>query len=140
MHSKSKKFAAVQAFVQQSAIAKNAQVAATAAAQAAAAAQAQLDTLNNQMTALVADPAHTQQQVDDLQAQIDAQQTALNNANLAAANAQAAAAAATVGTDDASLEAALAEMANKPVDPEVTAWAKAVLADKIDQQAAMTTP
>ncbi|RVC73773.1 hypothetical protein EN745_31770, partial [Mesorhizobium sp. M4A.F.Ca.ET.022.05.2.1] len=33
-------------------------------------------------------------------------------------------------------DAALAEMANKPVDDEVTEWATGVLDDKIDQVAA----
>ncbi|RVB18492.1 hypothetical protein ENZ76_29570, partial [Mesorhizobium sp. M7A.F.Ca.CA.002.10.1.1] len=55
-----------------------------------------------------------------------------------------AAAAAAVGTDDASLDAALADMANKPVDAAVTSWAQDVLAGKIDQTAAAmqteTTP
>ena len=72
--------------------------------------------------------------------QITAQQAIVD----AAADAQAAADAATVGTDQASLDAALADMANKPVDPEVTTWAQGVLAGKIDQMAtkieAETTP
>ncbi|TGQ78511.1 hypothetical protein EN849_32530, partial [Mesorhizobium sp. M2D.F.Ca.ET.206.01.1.1] len=58
--------------------------------------------------------------------------------------AEADAAAAAVGTDPAALDAALADMANKPVDADVTAWAQGVLADKIDQMAAKlqagTTP
>jgi len=79
-----------------------------------------------------------------VQDQITAQQAVVDADNAAADEAAAAATAATVGTDPASLDAALADMANKPVDADVTAWAEGVLAGKIDQMAtkieAETTP
>ena len=144
MNSKSKKFAAIQAFVTQSAKAKVAQAAAEAAAATAAAAQAQLDKLNAQLTALQTDPNATAAQIQAVKDQITAQKAVVDADNAAADDAEAAAATATVGTDQASLDAALTDMANKPVDDEVTAWAQGVLADKIDQMAtkieAQTTP
>ncbi|AZO40159.1 hypothetical protein EJ076_02980 [Mesorhizobium sp. M7D.F.Ca.US.005.01.1.1] len=128
MNSKSKKFAAIQAFVTQSAKAK--------------VAQDQLDALTAQLDALKAltpdeiaalsaeDQAALPGKITDLEAEIATQTTAAE--------------AAAEGTDDASLDAALTDMANKPVDDEVTAWAQGVLADKIDQTAATmqteTTP
>ncbi|MBZ9737704.1 MULTISPECIES: hypothetical protein [unclassified Mesorhizobium] len=128
MNSKSKKFAAIQAFVTQSAKAKNAQT--------------QLDALNAQLAALTSltpeeiaamspeDQAALPGQISDLTEQVAAQQKVVD--------------AAAVGTDPASLDAALTDMANKPVDAEVTAWAQGVLAGKIDQAAAKlqagTTP
>nr|WP_292572698.1 hypothetical protein [Mesorhizobium sp.] len=138
MNSKSPKFAAIQAYVTQAAAAKNAQAAVEAATQAVADAQAALDDLNAQMTALQADPNATQEQIDALQGQIDDATTALNDANQALTDAQTEAAN-TPAPDDATLDAALADMANKPVDADVTDWAKGVLADKIDQAAAATT-
>lgn len=130
MNSKSKKFAAIQAYATQSAKAKVAQA-------AAAAAQAQLATLQAQLTALQADSTATAAQIQAVQDQITAQQAVVDADNAAAA-------AATVGTDQASLDAALTDMANKPVDPDVTAWAQGVLAGKVDQMAAKieaeTTP
>ena len=69
---------------------------------------------------------------------IDAQK-AVDDANKALADAQAAATANPAPTD-ASLDAALASMANKPVDADVTAWAKDTLAGKIDATAAATAP
>ncbi|RUY81615.1 hypothetical protein [Mesorhizobium sp. M7A.F.Ca.CA.003.01.2.1] len=128
MNSKSKKFAALQAFVTQSAKAKVAQAAADAA-------QAKLDAL----TSLTPDQIAAMSLED--QAALPGKIAALQ-AEVAADNAAAAAAA--VGTDDASLDAALADMANKPVDAAVTSWAQDVLAGKIDQTAAAmqteTTP
>ncbi|RWM05991.1 MAG: hypothetical protein E5X80_22415 [Mesorhizobium sp.] len=138
MNSKSPKFAAIQAYVTQAAAAKNAQAAVESATQAVADAQAALDDLNAQMTALQADPNATQEQIDALQGQIDDATTALNDANQALTDAQTEAAN-TPAPDDATLDAALADMANKPVDADVTDWAKGVLADKIDQAAAATT-
>ncbi|PDQ17958.1 hypothetical protein CN311_27400 [Mesorhizobium sanjuanii] len=138
MNSKSKKFAAIQAFVTQSAKAKVAQAAVDAA-------QAQLDALNSQLSALTSltpdqiaamspeDQAALPGQISALQAEVTAQEAVVAAANDAAQ-------AASVGTDDASLDAALTEMANKPVDAEVTAWAQGVLADKIDQTAAAMQP
>jgi hypothetical protein len=142
MNSKSKKFAAIQAFVTQSAKAKVAQAVAEAA-------QEKLDALNSQLSALTSltpeqvaamtpeDQAALPGKITDLQAEIAAQQTEVTAANEAAAAAE-------VGTDDASLDAALADMANKPVDAAVTSWAQGVLANKIDQTAAAmeaeTTP
>lgn len=120
MNSKSKKFAAIQAFVTQSANAK--------------VAQAQLDALNSQLDALnsltaeeiaamtPAEQAALPGQIAALEDQIDAQQEVVD--------------AAEVGTDPATLDAALTEMANKPVDADVTAWAQGVLAGKIDETAA----
>lgn len=124
MNSKSKKFAALQAFVTQSANAK--------------VAQAQLDALNSQMDALnslsaeeiaamsPAEQAALPGQIAALEDQIDAQQEVVD--------------AAEVGTDPATLDAALTEMANKPVDADVTAWAQGVLAGKIDETAATMQP
>ncbi|RVA78987.1 hypothetical protein EN925_33885 [Mesorhizobium sp. M7A.F.Ca.US.006.04.2.1] len=128
MNSKSKKFAALQAFVTQSAKAKVAQAAADAA-------QAKLDALTSMTPDQIAALSPDDQAA--LPGKIAARQ-----AEVAADNAAAAAAA--VGTDDASLDAALADMANKPVDAAVTSWAQDVLAGKIDQTAAAmqteTTP
>ena len=138
MNSKSKKFAAIQAFVTQSAKAKVAQAAADTA-------QAQLDALNSQLSALTSltpdqiaamspeDQAALPGKISALQAEVTAQEAAVTAANDAAE-------AASAGTDDASLDAALTDMANKPVDAEVTAWAQGVLADKIDQTAAAMQP
>lgn len=138
MNSKSKKFAAIQAFVTQSAKAKVAQAAADAA-------QAQLDALNAQLSALTSltpdqiaamspeDQAALPGQISALQAEVTAQEAVVTAANDAAE-------AASAGTDDASLNAALTDMANKPVDAEVTAWAQGVLAAKIDQTAAAMQP
>ena len=136
MNSKSKKFAAIQAFVTQSAIAQNAEAAAAAADATAEAAQAELDGLKADLTKLQADPSATTAQIQALNDQITAQQDVVDAADTKAAQAEADAKAATVGTDPASLNAALTEMANKPVDAEVTTWAEGVLADKIDQAAA----
>ncbi|TIV94762.1 MAG: hypothetical protein E5V85_22790 [Mesorhizobium sp.] len=77
-------------------------------------------------------------QIADVQAQVDAQNTAVADDTQAVADAQAAVDN-TPAPDDASLDAALQDMANKPVDQEVTDWAKDVLADKIDQAAAATS-
>jgi len=144
MNSKSKKFASIQAFVTQSAKAKVAQAAAETAAATAAAAQAKLDDLNAQLTAAQVDPVANATQIQALNEKITAQTAVVADANAAAAEAEAAATTATVGTDQASLDAALANMANKPIDAEVTTWAQGVLADKIDQTAAKieaeTTP
>ncbi|MES0190498.1 hypothetical protein [Mesorhizobium sp. C264A] len=133
MHSKSKNFAGVQAFVTQSAIAKNAQSALDAANQAVADAKAALDALN----AKAADPNTPPEDVPT-QADLDAAQAALDDATQDAAAAQTAATAAAANVP--SIDAALAQMANKPVDPEVTDWANSVLADKIDQVAAKLAP
>lgn len=139
MHSKSKNFAGVQAYVMGSAIAQNAQAAADAAAAAAAGAQAQIDSLKTDLDALNAtdqtnmtddEKAALAGQIADVQSQIDAQQGLIDAAAEAQAKADAAAAAVP------SLDDALASMANKPVDDEVKDWATGVLADKIDQAAA----
>ncbi|ESZ17293.1 hypothetical protein X735_11045 [Mesorhizobium sp. L2C085B000] len=131
--SKSKNFAGVQAFVTQSAIAKNAQSALDAANQAVTDAKAALDALN----AKAADPNTLPEDVPT-QADLDAAQAALDDATQDAAAAQTAATAAAANVP--SIDAALAQMANKPVDPEVTDWANGVLADKIDQVAAKLAP
>ncbi|ESX08404.1 hypothetical protein X767_33320 [Mesorhizobium sp. LSJC264A00] len=123
----------MQAFVTQSAIAKNAQSALDAANQAVTDAKAALDALN----AKAADPNTPPEDVPT-QADLDAAQTAFDDATQAAADAQAAAADAAANVP--SIDAALAQMANKPVDPEVTDWANGVLADKIDQVAAKLAP
>ncbi|MER8656713.1 hypothetical protein [Mesorhizobium sp. M0847] len=133
MHSKSNNFAGVQAFVTQSAIAKNAQSALDAANQAVTDAKAGLDALN----AKAADPNTLPEDVPT-QADLDAAQAALDDATQDAAAAQTAATAAAANVP--SIDAALAQMANKPVDPEVTDWANSVLADKIDQVAAKLAP
>ncbi|MBZ9918195.1 MULTISPECIES: hypothetical protein [unclassified Mesorhizobium] len=124
MNSKSKKFAALQAFVTQSAKAKVAQI--------------QLDALNSQLDALTSltpdqiaamtpeEQAALPGQISALQDQIAAQQEVVD--------------AVAVGTDPATLDAALTDMANKPVDAEVTAWAQGVLAGKIDETAAAMQP
>ncbi|MBZ9893165.1 MULTISPECIES: hypothetical protein [unclassified Mesorhizobium] len=124
MNSKSRKFAALQAFVTQSAKAK--------------VAQTQLDALNSQLDALTSltpdqiaamtpeEQAALPGQISALQDQIAAQQEVVD--------------AAAVGTDPATLDAALTDMANKPVDAEVTAWAQGVLAGKIDETAAAMQP
>ncbi|MBZ9999068.1 MULTISPECIES: hypothetical protein [unclassified Mesorhizobium] len=124
MNSKSRKFAALQAFVTQSAKAK--------------VAQTQLDALNSQLDALTSltpdqiaamtpeEQAALPGQISALQDQIAAQQEAVDEA--------------AVGTDPAALDAALTDMANKPVDAEVTAWAQGVLAGKIDETAAAMQP
>ena len=65
-------------------------------------------------------------------------EAAVTDAEEAAAKAQEAAADAAANIP--SLDDALADMANKPVDPEVTEWANGVLAEKIDQMAATLTP
>ena len=77
-------------------------------------------------------------QVADVQAQIDAQNAAIAADTQAVTDAQAAVTA-NPAPDDATLDAALQDMANKPVDQQVTDWAKDVLADKIDQAAAATS-
>jgi chromosome segregation ATPase len=149
MNSKSKKFAGVQAFVTQSAIAKNAQAAADAAAAAAAAAVTEANAAIADLTTKLADanaltPATPDEQtakdalVKDLTDQITAQQKAITDAQTAAQTAQDAATAAAAAVP--SLDTALADMANKPVDTEVKDWANGVLADKIDQMAAKLAP
>jgi hypothetical protein len=139
MHSKSKNFAGVQAYVMGSAVAQNAQAAADAAAAAAAGAQAQIDSLKTELDALNAtdqtnmtddEKTALAGQIADVQSQIDAQQGLIDAAADAQAKADEAAAAVP------SLDDALASMANKPVDDEVKDWATGVLADKIDQAAA----
>ncbi|MER9262865.1 hypothetical protein NKI45_31330, partial [Mesorhizobium sp. M0619] len=119
MNSKSKKFAGIQAYVTASAAAKSAQAAVDAA-------QAEVDALNAKLN----DPNTPADQVPT-QEQIDAAQAALDTANIAAADAAAAV---------PSLDDALADMANKPVDAKVTEWANGVLAEKIDEMAAKQTP
>lgn len=149
LNSKSPKFAAIQAFVTQSAKAKVAAAAAAAAAAQVAADQAALNALNTQLATLQGtdqskmtpeQKAALAQQITDVQNQITAEQATLAADTTAAAQAQAAATAAAVGTDQASLTAALQTMANKPVDAQVTAWAQGVLAGKINAEAAMMSP
>ncbi|RWJ98105.1 MAG: hypothetical protein EOR43_25740 [Mesorhizobium sp.] len=133
----------------QAATAQNAQAALDAANAKLAADQAQLDALNQQLADLNAtdttgftpeQQADLDAQIADVQDQIDAQNTAITDDTQAVTDAEATVAA-NPAPDDASLDAALQDMANKPVDQEVTDWAKDVLADKIDQAAAtMTTP
>ncbi|RRH94805.1 hypothetical protein EH240_26320 [Mesorhizobium tamadayense] len=147
MNSKSKKFASIQAYVTQAAAAQNAQAKLDAANAQLAADQATLAGLTTQLADLNAtdttgftpeQQAALDAQIADVQSQIDAQNTTITGDTQAVADAQAAADAA-VAPDDASLDAALQDMANKPVDQEVTDWAKGVLADKIDQAAAATS-
>ncbi|TGT27333.1 hypothetical protein EN812_34435, partial [Mesorhizobium sp. M4B.F.Ca.ET.169.01.1.1] len=77
--------------------------------------------------------------ITDLENQIAALNTAITvDDPQAIADAQAAVTANPAPTD-ASLDTALQDMANKPVDQQVTDWAKGVLADKIDQAAAATS-
>ncbi|WP_292239335.1 hypothetical protein, partial [Mesorhizobium sp.] len=147
MNSKSKKFAGIQAYVTQAAVAQNAQAKLDAANAKLAADQAQLGTLTQQLADLNAtdttnmtaeEKAAFDAQVADVQAQIDAQNAAIAADTQAVTDAQAAVTA-NPAPDDATLDAALQDMANKPVDQEVTDWAKDVLADKIDQAAAATS-
>ncbi|PBB79146.1 hypothetical protein CK218_20270 [Mesorhizobium sp. WSM3879] len=147
MNSKSKKFAGIQAYVTQAAVAQNAQAKLDAANAKLAADQAQLGTLTQQLADLNAtdttnmtteEKAAFDAQVADVQAQIDAQNAAIATDTQAVADAQAAVTA-NPAPDDATLDAALQDMANKPVDQEVTDWAKDVLADKIDQAATATS-
>ncbi|RUV05700.1 hypothetical protein EOA79_11875 [Mesorhizobium sp. M1A.F.Ca.IN.020.03.2.1] len=147
MNSKSKKFAGIQAYVTRAAVAQNAQAKLDAANAKLAADQAQLGTLTQQLADLNAtdttnmtaeEKAAFDAQVADVQAQIDAQNAAIAADTQAVTDAQAAVTA-NPAPDDATLDAALQDMANKPVDQEVTDWAKDVLADKIDQAAAATS-
>ena len=78
------------------------------------------------------DQVPTAQQLADAQAALDAANAALTTATTTATN--------TPPPTDASLDTALAGMANKPVDADVTAWAKDTLAAKIDAIAAATAP
>ncbi|TPI55882.1 hypothetical protein FJ417_23660 [Mesorhizobium sp. B3-1-7] len=145
-HSKSKKFAGVQAYVTQAAAAKNAQAKLDAANAQLTTDQSKLADFTQQLADLNAtdttgftpeQQAALDAQVAEVQGQIDAQNTAITADNQAVTDAQAAVDNAPPPTD-ASLDAALAEMANKPVDADVTAWAKDTLAGKIDAQAAAT--
>ena len=90
-----------------------------------------------QLSALTAGMTPEEQEaspeVAALQAQITEQEGVVADAEQAVTDAQAAADAAAVGTDDASLQAAIEAMANKPVDDEVMGWAKDVLDVKIDE-------
>lgn len=147
MNSKSPKFAAIQAYVTQAAAAQNAQAKLDAANAQLAADQATLTDLTTQLADLNAtdttgftpeQQAALDAQIADVQAQIDAQNTAIADDTQAVADAQTAVDN-TPAPDDATLDAALTDMANKPVDAAVTDWAKGVLADKIDQAAAATT-
>ncbi|PBC02369.1 hypothetical protein CK220_21615 [Mesorhizobium sp. WSM3860] len=147
MNSKSKKFAGIQAYVTQAAVAQNAQAKLDAANAKLAADQTQLGTLTQQLADLNAtdttnmtteEKAAFDAQVADVQAQIDAQNAAIAADTQAVTDAQAAVTA-NPAPDDATLDAALQDMANKPVDQQVTDWAKDVLADKIDQAAAATS-
>ncbi|RAZ86959.1 hypothetical protein DPM33_26805 [Mesorhizobium hawassense] len=148
MNSKSKKFAGVQAYVTQAAAAKNAQAKLDAANAQLTADQSKLDALTQQLADLNAtdttgftpeQQAALDAQKADVQAQIDAQNTAITADNQAITDAQTEVTN-TPAPDDATLDTALQDMANKPVDQEVTDWAKGVLADKIDQAAAAATP
>ena len=138
MNSKSKKFAGVQAYVTASAVAKNAQdaldkanAAVTAAEDAVTAQQKAFDEAN-----AVTPP--TPEQLADQAAAIADLEAAVTDAQTAAAAAQTAAD--TADDNIPSLDDALADMANKPVDAEVTDWANGVLAEKIDQAAAKMAP
>ncbi|CDX20804.1 conserved exported hypothetical protein [Mesorhizobium sp. ORS 3324] len=144
LNSKGPKFAAIQAYVTAAATAQNAQAKLDAANAKLAADQTQLDTLNQQLADLNATNttgftpeqlAALDAQKADVQAQIDAQNATITADTQAVADAQAAVTANPAPTD-ATLDAALTDMANKPVDADVTDWAKGVLADKIDQEAA----
>ncbi|WP_189401174.1 MULTISPECIES: hypothetical protein [unclassified Mesorhizobium] len=140
MHSKSKKFAGIQSYVTQAAAAQNAQAALDAANAKLAADQAALTELSAQLAAAQLDPTTPPATITDLENQIAALNTAITvDDPQAIADAQAAVTANPAPTD-ASLDTALQDMANKPVDQEVTDWAKGVLADKIDQAAAATAP
>ncbi|WP_292147052.1 hypothetical protein [Mesorhizobium sp.] len=147
MNSKSKKFASIQAYVTQAAAAKNAQAKLDAANAQLAADQSKLASLTQQLADLNAtdttgftpeQQAALDAQIADVQSQIDAQNAAITADTQAVTDAQAAVAANPAPTD-ASLDAALTDMANKPVDADVTAWAKDTLAGKIDAMAAATT-
>lgn len=129
INSKSAKFAGIQAFVEASALSEIAQAAADKAAAAVAEEQAKLDALNHELEALsqVTEPTTDEQaRLNALPGLIDAQEEAVADAQIAADEAQAEAEA-TPAPDDAALETALNEMANKPVDEDVIAWAKGVL-------------
>ncbi|TGS16126.1 hypothetical protein EN852_010970 [Mesorhizobium sp. M2E.F.Ca.ET.209.01.1.1] len=148
MNSKSKKFAGIQAYVTAAAAAQNAQAKLDAANAKLAADQATLADLTQQLADLNAtdttnftpeQQADLDAQIADVQGQIDAQNTAITADTQAVADAQTEVTN-TPAPDDATLDAALQDMANKPVDQEVTDWAKGVLADKIDQAAAATAP
>lgn len=141
MHSKSKKFAGVQAYVTQAAAAQNAQAALDAANAKLAADQATLAGLQAQLATAQADPTTPPQTITDLENQIAALTTTISTTDAQAITDAQTAVANNPPPTDASLDTALADMANKPVDQEVTNWAKGVLAGKIDQAAAaMTTP
>ncbi|CDX31307.1 conserved exported hypothetical protein [Mesorhizobium sp. ORS 3359] len=148
MNSKSKKFAGIQAYVTQAAAAQNAQAKLDAANTQLTADQNKLADLTQQLADLNATDTtgfSTEQLADldaqkaDVQSQIDAQNAAITADTQAVADAQTEVTN-TPAPDDATLDSALQDMANKPVDQEVTDWAKGVLADKIDQAAAATTP
>ncbi|RWE81181.1 MAG: hypothetical protein EOS63_10135 [Mesorhizobium sp.] len=147
MNSKSKKFAGIQAYVTAAAAAQNAQAALDAANAQLTTDQNKLADLTQQLADLNAtdttgftpeQQAALDAQITDVQSQIDAQNAAITADTQAVADAQTEVTN-TPAPDDATLDAALQDMANKPVDQEVTDWAKGVLADKIDQAAAATT-
>ncbi|TIV65548.1 MAG: hypothetical protein E5V86_11650 [Mesorhizobium sp.] len=147
MNSKSKKFAGIQAYVTAAAAAQNAQAALDAANAQLTTDQNKLADLTQQLADLNAtdttgftpeQQAALDAQITDVQSQIDAQNAAITADTQAVADAQTAVTN-TPAPDDATLDAALQDMANKPVDQEVTDWAKGVLADKIDQAAAATS-
>ncbi|RUX25539.1 hypothetical protein EOA23_20010 [Mesorhizobium sp. M2A.F.Ca.ET.042.01.1.1] len=147
MNSKSKKFAGIQAYVTAAAAAQNAQAKLDAANTQLTADQNKLADLTQQLADLNAtdttgfspeQQAALDAQITDVKSQIDAQNAAITADTQAVADAQTEVTN-TPAPDDATLDAALQDMANKPVDQEVTDWAKGVLADKIDQAAAATT-
>jgi chromosome segregation ATPase len=116
--------------------------------------QGELDRLNTMTQAEIdalspEDQAAREARITELGTAIPAQQTVVDGATTALGDAQAAEAEGAIGTDDATLEAALLDMSNKqdtaPIDPEVLDWAKTVLGvgdaeGKIDQVRATLEP
>lgn len=138
LNSKSPKFAAVQAYVTASAVAQNAQAALDAANQAVIDAQAAVVAKQAEFDAANLITPPSQADLDAQAAEIAALQDKVTEAQTAADLAKTEAD--TAAAEVPSLDDALADMANKPVDAEVTDWAKDVLADKIDQMAAKLAP
>jgi hypothetical protein len=144
INSKSKKFAAIQAFVTASAQSQIAQAALDKANAALATEQTELselstelDTLNNMTDEEIAALTPEQQtarteRIAALPGLITEQEAVVTAAGQDVTDAAAAAAAAPAPTAD-DLETALNEMANKPVDQEVIDWATDVLDGKVTE-------
>jgi hypothetical protein len=146
INSKSPKFALVQEFVKASAQFDLAQQKLADANATVEAEQGVLDKYTAELETLNAmdvDALTPEQQarLEALPGLIAEQEGVVEEAKKAAIDAEAAATAAAVGTDDASLEAALEAMSNKTVNAEVMTWAKEVLGvgeeiGKIDEMSA----